>query len=405
MVKRTKEQLEERFSEWLDKDVLSFYKSNIKNPEIVGKEMRFPFDEGLNLTLDDVDCIFSSWLDEIYEDQFENFNQSWAEDYEAVSLEAFDIKLRDEDIANLKEAGYKNLSNYRYDCVLKVVTPTYDVCDNGVLVRFEIDFVAVEYYEPSYDEMYGSYEFDYINEEQYKKIKEALDELDYLDKPYKDRYYVCSDWETPCFDDPEITKEHVTENYAGVDPDDYDDEEDGCHDEIDNESILEDIRDTIMRWFLDFDVDDKCSKIRKNLKYLKEDEVLKLEILSGEGFVLDCDEVDYIFEDCYEEWWDRHWDNELGVKEFSEGISACKNLNRPELDYEYDKENKMLTIRATFSVYYSGHLYDDEMDKDYAEECYESGNYPPTSSDDEYDDGCWWDGYPSEEAFWECNGI
>lgn len=26
-------------------------------------------------------------------------------------------------------------------------------------------------------------------------------------------------------------------------------------------------------------------------------------------------------------------------------------------------------------------------------------------TDDECDDGCWWDGYPSEEAFWECNGI
>ena len=25
--------------------------------------------------------------------------------------------------------------------------------------------------------------------------------------------------------------------------------------------------------------------------------------------------------------------------------------------------------------------------------------------EDEEDDGVWWDGYPSKDAFWECNGI
>ena len=45
-------------------------------------------------------------------------------------------------------------------------------------------------------------------------------------------------------------------------------------------------------------------------------------------------------------------------------------------------------------------------DSGYAKRCYEEDECPgDCSTDDEYDDGCWWDGYPSEDAFWECNGI
>lgn len=32
-------------------------------------------------------------------------------------------------------------------------------------------------------------------------------------------------------------------------------------------------------------------------------------------------------------------------------------------------------------------------------------SYSDYDDDDDYDDGCWWDGYSSEEDFWECNGI
>ena len=396
--KELMEQMEERFAEWLDEVVLPFYESNIKNPEIIGKEMSFPFDDDLALTLDDVDCAFSNWLGDIYMDRFDNFGWSWAENYEDISLEAFDIKLRDEDLETLEDLGYeKRFLRHEYDCILKIILPVYDIREKEVLVRFEAGFITVEEGEPFYNE------WELIEEKDYEKFKEALESLDYLGIPYGNRYYTCSDWETPCFDDPEITKEHVTEDIVDADLDD--DDEDYRNKSV-NERICDGIRDTISGWFLYFDVDDKCSKISKNLKYLKEDEVLKIEILSEKDFVLDCDVLYDIFEDCYGEWWERHDDDELGLREFKEDIWVRKYLNCPELDYEYDKENKMLTIRATFSVYYSGHICDDEMDSDYAERCYEEDKCPSDyDTDDEYDDGCWWDGYPSEEAFWECNGI
>ena len=393
------EQMEERFAEWLDEVVLPFYESNIKNPEIIGKEMSFPFDDNLTLTPEDVDYVFSDWLDEVYTDQFENFGWTWAENYDDVSLEAFDVKLCNQDFKTLKELGDEEFSlKHEYDCIVKAILPVYDIREKEVLIRFETRFITVEFGEPFYNE------WEFIDEKDYGRIKEALDSLSYLTTPYKDRYREYSDWEVPSFDDPEITKEHVTEDIVDADLNDDDDEE--YRNKSVNERISDGIRDTISGWFLYFDVDDKCSKISKNLKYLKEDEVLKIEILSEEDFVLDCDVLYGIFEDCYVEWWERHDDDELGLREFKEDIWVRKYLNCPELDFEYDKENKMLTIRATFSVYYHGHIVDDEMDSDYAERCYEEDECPSDySTDDEYDDGCWWDGYPSEDAFWECNGI